>query len=439
MKKILTLIAAAAALVACSKNESSTQAVPDASRPVKFSVENLYSLTTKGEMADQSQVAIYAGAPISKDNVSMRVVMADGASSGTLTPEVANSLLWAVGQTTEATNFLAVYPYETERPLLGDTEDEKYIDYAITDAASVDYADYFLAAATSQAPGTGDTPAAVSLAFKHPFTKLVYHVNNSTDDSIFAVKISGIRQTGHLMFTTGTVTPTGDPIAAANAASLVLQEGTVDQYQTVVMPESAAVNPLVVVEMNSGAKYSFALGSAITLDAGKVYSANITLDGGHGTETSDRTTACSFTVTDWESVDSGEMNGTGVVEADKWWYLEGNIDEWGGTTDGNWSKHVPFHCEAATVWSVDFYYAATETDVDHGFKIRHAADLTDWTEAYGKDVVIASASVKGDGEGDDYLVQGLSTSGTNIRIDAPGNYRIKFYTDTHDFHIYKLD
>lgn len=435
-KTLLTVLALAGLLSACQKAKE-MPVVP--ARPVTFSVENLYSLETKADaIATGKHVAVYAGAPINKENVSFNVTMNENSTTaGTLTPTVTNSLLWGVGQTTQETKFLAVYPHETVRPLVGEAEAEKYIDYAIASAEDVAYAAEFLAAAASQAPGTGETPAKVALNFKHPFVKLVYNVTNTSDDAVASVKISGIRRTGHLMFATGAVTTTGEAVAANAAVTLnYLGEGS---YMTVVMPESTAVNPVITVVMASGAEYAFALAEGVALEAGKVYTAGIQITGSHGTEQSDRTVLGTFTVTDWTNVNAGSLTATGSTPAAKWWYLEGNIDEVTGTTDGNWGKHIPFKCVSATVWTVDFYYAATETDADHGFKIRYAADVSDWSEAYGKDVVIDADHVLAVGaDGDHYLVSGTSTSGTNIRISAVGKYRINFYTDTHDFHIYKI-
>ena len=434
MKKVFWALAAIAALASCQKKDEVKPYVGDTSRPVTFSVENIYALETKADpIGNGTKVGIYAGSPINRENVQFNVTMTT-ASAGTLAPVVTNSLLWGVGQTTQETRFLAVYPYANGRTLTDVSEDLKSFTYEISDAENVDYADKFLTAVALQAPGAGETPAKVALAFSHPFAKLVYNIDNQSDDYVADVKISGIHRDGKVMFVTGAAFPTGAALEPENAISLNVVTPN-ESYMTVVMPEGTPVNPAITITMISGAKYSYALASSTTLLAGKVYTASITLTGSHGTEESDRTLTGTFTVTDWENVNSGAMTGGISSEASKWWYLEGNIDEVGGTEDGNWNKHIPFKCVGSTIWQVDFYYAATETDVDHGFKIRYAADASDWSEAYGVDAVIASAGIDAEG----YLMQGLSTSGSNIRIDAVGNYRIRFYTDTHHFHIYKLD
>ena len=434
MKKILLAFAAVAALAACQKKDEMKPYVGDVSRPVSFSVENIYSLDTKADaIASGKKVGIFAGSPINKENVQFNVSMTS-ATAGTLSPVVTNSLLWGVGQTSQQTRFLAVYPYAEGLTLTDVSEDLKSFTYEISDAENVDYADKFLTAAAQQAPGSGDTPAKVALAFKHPFAKLVYNIDNQTDDYVADVKISGIHRNGKIMFVTGTATPTGALVEPEDAVSLNVVTPNAS-YMTVVMPEGVAVNPAITVTMVSGAKYAFALASGTTLEAGKVYTAAVTLTGGHGTEESDRTVLGTFTVTDWENVNAGAMTGGVVSDAAKWWYLEGNIDEVSGTTDGEWQKHIPFKCIGSTIWEVDFYYATTETDIEHGLKIRYAADASDWDDSWGVDTVIDAAEITAEGK----LIQGLSQGGSNIRINTPGKYRIHFYTDTHDFHIYKFD
>ncbi|MBO4635079.1 MAG: fimbrillin family protein [Bacteroidales bacterium] len=446
-RPVLFLIAVAAMLAGCSKSaEVQMSVVGDVNRPVQFTVSNIMTLDTKADaIGDGKYVAIYAGTPISTENVKMTVSMEAEASNGTLAPTVPNSLLWAVGQTTAATNFFAVYPWEETRPVVkpGDTEEEKaveanwYIDYSIDDtAASVDYADKFLSAAASQAPGTETTPATVALAFKHPFAKLVYNVTNTSDDFVKGLKVSGIRQTGKVMFTTGAVTTTGEAIAADDAVSLVANGE--NSWMTVVMPEASAVNPRVVVEMVSGAEYVFTLATPIALSAGKVYTATITITGTHGTDVSDRTVLGTFSVSDWEAVDSGALTGGVTTQAAKWWYIVGNIDEVSGTTDSNWSKNIPFKCTGEYSWEVSFYYAGT-TDASNGFKIRYASDAVDWTDAWSKDLVIDAAAVKAEGEEDPYLVTGNAQGVNNTRINTVGKYKIVFYPNTHDYHIYKIN
>ena len=444
MKKILLAFAAIAVLVSCQKKDEMKPCVGDSSRPVTFSVENIYSLATKADpIGNGTKVGIFAGDPINRENVQFNVTMTS-ASAGTLAPVVTNSLLWGVGQTTKATNFLAVYPWASGLSLVGVTEDVKSFSYEISDAENVDYADKFLTAAASQAPGTGETPAKVALAFRHPFAKLVYNIDNQSDDYIADVKISGIRRNGKIMFISGAAVPTGAVLDAENAISLNVVTPNAS-YMTVVMPESTPVEPAITITMVSGAKYSYALTSSTTLLAGKVYTASITIAGTHGTEESNRTLTGTFTVADWENVNAGALTGGISSEAGKWWYLEGNIDEIGGTEDGNWNKHIPFKCVGPTTWQVDFYYAGTDDNQTNGFKIRYAADASDWEEAYGMSEgnvwVIDVETVKAEGaEGDPYLVHSLTTEGgTNIAMTGHGNFRIKFFTDTHNFNIYKLD
>lgn len=444
-KKLLTILTLAAALVACNKESTLvTTPVPDVNRPVKFSVSNIAVVETKAEAIGNGKfVAMYAGAPIGVDNVQMTVSMEAEASNGTLAPTVVNSLLWAVGQTTQETKFLAVYPYETTRPLVGDTEETKYIDYSIEGEGSVEYADHFLAAAASQAPGTEETPATVALAFKHPFAKLVYTIDNQSDDFVAAVKISGIHQNGHLMFATGAVTTTGAAVAAD--APVALNAVSADSWYTVVMPESEAVNPVVTVEMVSGSKYTFRLSEGVALAAGKKYTAAIEITGTHGETVSDRTVVGTFTVTDWETVDTGDLTQNSQDLSPKWWYLSGNINKVNETTDTNWGGIIPFRCTGLDQWEIEFYYAGGTDENTNGFKLRYATGVTDWAEAWGMTAgetthwLIDAATVPAVGSEETYVVHSLTKeNGKNIRINAAGKFKIVFHPSENSFLLYKI-
>lgn len=439
MKRFFIAAALAAmAFVSCDKNEAVSQVSEDGSRQVEFTFSGLYTLTTKADpIADGKYVGIYAGAPISKDNVQMTVAM-ETATSGTLTPTTTNSLLWGVGQTTEATKFLAVYPYETTRPLVGDDEATKYIEYAVQDGAeSVSYANVFLTAAASQAPGTDAEKAKVALEMKHPFAKLVYNITNNSDDFVASASISGIHRNGHLSFATGAVTATGE--AENNVALIANGENS---WMTVVMPEEAAVNPTVKLTMTSGATYTFVLSAGVALQAGKVYTAAITISGSHGAEVSDRTVLGTFSVTDWAEVDAGAMNPDSNTNASAWWYITGNIDDVSGTVDQNWNKSIPFKCVSATDWQVDFYYAGTNDPATNGFKLILVGDTTTW---YGmspsNNWVINTEDVKAEGAEDPYLVHSLTSADGNVNIamNNHGKFRIRFTPSESKFYLYKLD
>ena len=141
MKKIILALAAIAALASCQKKDEMKPYVSDTSRPVAFSVENIYALETKADpIGNGTKVGIFAGAPINRENVQFNVTMTSP-SAGTLAPVVTNSLLWGVGQTTQETNFLAVYPWASGLSLVGESEALKSFTYEISDAENVEYAE----------------------------------------------------------------------------------------------------------------------------------------------------------------------------------------------------------------------------------------------------------------------------------------------------------
>ncbi|GEM_PF-5751308 len=446
-KAFVTILGLAACLVACNKAEKVAPAALDPNRPVQFTVSNIYSLETKAPLDGTSAVEVFAGDPINASNVKLTVKTYDAtAKTGTL--NTSNSLLWGVGQTDGSTNFFAVYPHEGSRTITKpeDTavESNWYLPYSISAASDVAYANDFLVAVASQKPGTSTETNKVALAFKHPFAKLVYNIDNTSDDYVVSATISGIRRSGNIGFTTGVVTATGDAIAAANAVALDVETaGT--KFWTVVMPDASNVNPVVVLTMGSGAKYTFKLnGTGMPLEAGKEYTATIPVTGSsHEVPVSDRAVYGTFTVTDWtpvaianESIISG-----GATEATNWWYIVGNIAKENETTDSNWGLHLPLQCVGEHQWEVKFYYAGTSDD-SNGFKIKYAPvanPTSDWSAAYGKNATIAVADITAAGEGGLLVTELILTGvGDGIRIDTKGKYRVRFYDDTHNFHIFKL-
>lgn len=446
-KAFVTILGLAACLVACNKAEKVAPAALDPNRPVQFTVSNIYSLETKAPLDGTSAVEVFAGDPINASNVQLTVKTYDAtAKTGTL--NTSNSLLWGVGQTDGSTNFFAVYPHEGSRTITKpeDTavESNWYLPYSISAASDVAYANDFLVAVASQKPGTSTETNKVALAFKHPFAKLVYNINNTSDDYVVSATISGIRRSGNIGFTNGTVTPTGTAVAAESPVALdVVTAGT--SFMTVVMPESSNVNPVVVLTMGSGAEYTFKLsGTGMALEAGKVYTATIPVTGTeHGETVSDRAVYGTFTVIDWTpvAIDKENIVSGGTTEATNWWYIVGNIAKENETTDSNWGLHLPLKCVGEHQWEVSFYYAGT-SDESNGFKIKYApvaSPSTDWTEAYGKNATIAAADVTAAGESG-LLVEGMYVTGVGdgIRIDTKGKYKVRFYDDTHNFHIFKI-
>ncbi|MBP5172601.1 MAG: hypothetical protein J6037_02730 [Bacteroidales bacterium] len=330
MKKIFAaILAVAAVFTACQKSEIKTP-VSDEARVVKFGMTNFYAFETKAALAASSHVAIYAGAPINLTNRDYTVATmptAEPAAAGTLN---GSSILWGVEQmgTDTDTKFFAMYPYENVAAR--DNFDQSHaLTYEIeATAESEAYAKDFLVDVVDQHPGADvENPNTVTFNLHHPFAMLRYVITNSSDDAIRKVEIYGVHKTGTLAYPTAAVTPSGDAIASGSPREMVL-ESTVDNVKTfysVIMPESAAINPTIKVTTWGGCTSTYSLSTPQTFLAGKTYTASITYSNIHTAVTSNRTLTAEFNVTDWSAAPAPTVGSqTGYAGNDgNWPFLKG--------------------------------------------------------------------------------------------------------------------
>ena len=346
MKKIfVAILAAAAVFAACNKAEIKTP-VSDEARVVKFGVTNFYTFETKAALAASSHVAIYAGAPINLTNRDYTVAtmpVAEPATAGTLS---GSSILWGIEQvgTNTNTKFFAMYPYENVTAR--DNFDQSHaLTYEIeATAGSEAYAKDFLVDVVDQHPGADvEHPNTVTFNLHHPFAMLRYVITNTSDDAIRKVEIYGVHKTGTLAYPTAAVTPSGDAIAVGSPREMVLEStaGNVLTFYSVIMPESAAINPTIKVTTWGGCTSTYALSAAQTFLAGKTYTASITYSNIHTAVTSNRTMTATFDVTDWTAASNptvGEQTGY-ENNAANWPLVNGQ-----GFTDASWETGLPMTC-----------------------------------------------------------------------------------------------
>lgn len=377
-KSFILILAAAATLVACQKSQVVTP--KENNRLVKFTTENLYQFDTK---AMTGSVKVWAGSPINSNSEY-------SISGSNLT---GGSLLWGVEQagTTTPSYFFAKYPY-----VAGDAfthTSAAYdcsIDVSTGDAKTIaiDAAVNLMVAATKAAPGTGEDPAAVAFSFKHPFAKLVYNVTNNSDDAVQFATISGVAWNGSIDYTetdadapqqlTVTATPTAARTTGAEASNEFMNGGwdsTAEKYvyYTISLP-AASMSPVITIKMYSGATYTYSLSSAITLEAGKIYTANITLGNthNHSSVTNNRTVTATFTETDWADAASqpslAVSDGYDASGITYWAYV--SASSYDGSTYNNFATKKPMSLVGDHLWKTTITFAAAGTDDVRKFKLR---------------------------------------------------------------------
>lgn len=374
MKKIFVTLLAAAALVACNKNE--TAPVEQTDDVVRFS-SNFQTYTVKSTALDDQTVKIVAGAPI---NQTVNATAADGK----LTP--ATEMHWVKDQE-EKTTFVSVYP--ADLTLSANNTIDSY-DLLFEGAQNFDFHSAVLTAAAKDV-----TPkTTVNFEYKHPFSMLLVTVDNQLEGTpaVTNVKVSDVAFTGSLDLVAGTVTPSQN-LAAANAT---LKDG---KYAVVIMPQSA--KPALTVTVGEK-NYHFVLNAAIDFKANKRYNATVTIKDDTPVIEEGEAVAFGFTVADWEDAE----DALNYVDVSEQWSVIGNIQ---GT---NWNTDFVM-AEGATpgILEVEISYNA-----DEEFKLRKAGS---WDLSAGMKDGVAYV---GDANWDTYL----TTSNNNIKLAEAGVYTLTF-------------
>lgn len=412
MKKALIFVLAAASIIAsCNKAEVKAP-VSESSRVVKFETANLYAFSTKTAIAADGVVGIYASSPAEGGaNASYTVKTMPGAeTNGTLE---GSAILWGIQQvgTNTASKFFAMYPYasSTER---GAFNESTPLAYSIKNDGDEEYAADFLVDVVEQAPGEDvENPAKVTFNLEHPFAKLRYVITNNSDDAIKSVAISGVKKTGTLTYSDAKLTATGDAVVDRNMP-LESSEGNVLTYYSVVVPETAAVNPTIKITTWTGATSTFSLSEAVVLSAGNVYTATITYNHSHAVATSNRTMTSEFAVTDWtgSNVTAGAEAGYTSSTAD-WPIIKGS------NFGSSWEQGLRMSCvgensfrKVITATGAVEFKIYTENGAWYGFSAT-TAEADDWTK----------------------ITTSTDSGAANItNIDAAGTYTVYFYSDSKE-------
>lgn len=375
MKKIIVLALAAAALVACNKNEIISE--PASDDIVRFS-SNLRTYTVKSATAlDGQTVKIVAGAPIGQ-------TVTATAADNKLTP--ATEMHWVKDQTA-TTTFTSVYPADIELTAAGKVDD---YDLLFEGVHNFVYHSAVLTAVASEV-----TPkTTVNFEYKHPFSMLLVTVDNQLEGTpaISNVNVSDVAFKGTLDVVNGSVAPEGT-LAAADAT---LSDG---KYGVIILPQSA--KPVLTVTVGEK-NYRFVLNDAVDFKANKRYNATITIKDNTPVVEDGEAVAFGFTVADWEDADD-VITYTDITEQ---WSVIGTIH---GT---NWDTDIVM-AEGATAGVLEAEITYQEGEE---FKLRKAAS---WDLSAGlKDGV----AYVGDANWDTYL----TTSNNNIKLAEAGVYTLTF-------------
>ena len=382
MKKIFVTLLAAAALVACNKNETAPMEQMD--DIIRFS-SNFQTYTVKSTALDNQTVKIVAGAPINK-------TVNAAAADGKLTPET--ELRWEKDQTM-TTTFVSVYPATIE---LSETNTVDNYDLLYNGAQDFNFHSAVLTAVAKDV-----TPkATVNFTYKHPFAQLLVTVDNQLEGTpaITNVNVSDVALAGTLNLVAETVTPS-TTLANVNAT---LKDG---KYGVIIMPQNAKP----VLNITIGDKnYKFVLDAAVDFAANKRYNATVTIKDNTPIIEEGEVVSFGFTVVDWETADDE------ITFKEE----EPTPDTWGVVgLGGDWDNDIALaEGETAGILEASITYKATDA-----FKLRANGS---WDVNAG---LKEGVEYVGDEKWDTFLMQ----DGSNIKLAAAGVYTITFNPETWVF------
>ena len=326
MKKIFAIALGVLALAACQREAQPVKTA--GTREVKFTT-TLNNYVVKAAEFEGS-VQIFAGDPINEATDA-----AIDATNSALTPTT--KIYWQDEQTA-TTTFGAYYPAPATQEGVASAFTYNLVREDGSDTQDFDYQNKYLTAfAKDVAPET-----AVSLAFSHPFVKLVVSVENNKTSAVGGVVIEGVPSKVDFDFAAGTAVTTDDRVTLIPTQQ---QDGS---YVAIIAPATA--QPVIKVTVGNDT-FVFALAAAVAFEANKVYTAEVVIPADAPAPTPGSEIAFGFTVADWAET-ATPLTYSDVTDA---WYVSGCV--YAGTTAPAtaWTEDIPM------VKGTDGKYSATVT------------------------------------------------------------------------------
>ena len=361
MKKIFAIALGVLALAACQREAQPVKTA--GTREVKFTT-TLNNYVVKAAEFEGS-VQIFAGAPINAAT-DAAIVPGTTETTGTLTPTT--KIYWQDEQTA-TTTFGAYYPAPASQEGVASAFTYNLIREDGSDTQDFDYQNKYLTAfAKDVAPET-----AVSLAFSHPFVKLVVSVENNKTSAVSDVVIEGVPSKVDFDFAAGTAVTTDE------RATLIPTQQQDGSYVAIIAPATA--QPVIKVTVGNDT-FVFALAAAVAFEANKVYTAEVSIPADAPAPTPGSEISFGFTVADWAET-ATPLTYSDVTDA---WYVSGCV--YAGTTapETAWAEDIPMVKGTDGTYSVTVTYdeslAADESG--KGFlihKVGYSAKYGTWPDS----------------------------------------------------------
>ena len=338
MKKILAIALGVLALASCAREAQPVKT--SGSREVKFTT-TLNNYVVKAAEFEGS-VQIFAGDPINEATDATI-----DATNNKLTPTT--KIYWKDEQTA-TTTFGAYYPAPATQEGIASAFTYNLVREDNSDTQDLDYQNKFLTAFAKDV--TPETE--VSLAFSHPFVKLIVAVENNKTEAISAVALEGVPSKVAFDFAAGTAATTEDRV------TLIPTDQQDGSYVAIIAPATA--KPVIKVTVGNDT-FVFALAAAVAFEANKVYTAEVTIPADAVPPTPGSEIAFGFTVTDWAET-ATPLTYADVTDT---WYISGSVYQGDTAPAKAWTEDIPLE-KTANGYTVTVKYDET-MEGDKGFKI----------------------------------------------------------------------
>ena len=416
MKKLFILaLAALCAFAGCNKEQATV--VPSKGGEVRFAT-NLNNYTVKSSLAENDQIGVFAGSPISRINVLGTVNSSKGVDFAS-----GEEIYWQAGQTA-ATTFVAYYPYAADCDAAA--ADPFKFTFSLTadqrTAEAVTASDLLTSVAADVAvPDDPATADPVTLTFIHQGSKFVVNVTKDITADVVSVEILDTKLTGVVDLENQTVTDhSGDatPIIAYRPNS------GANTFEAIILP-AEDIAPKIKVTVEGGTSYTYSMQGTMTFVPGKQYTATVNI-----ASLENPPEAVTFVVgdiTDWEVVATPLSYGEEPEVEMSGWSVIGQVN---GLTD--WSEDFPMtQINNGTnpedgIWEITFTVAEGPDENGNGgseFKIRWAGQWDD-PVSIGMDPSWWYADGKGD---NDEGLQLWQANSKNLKCKEAGTYKLTLF------------
>lgn len=335
---IISFISLAMALLLAGCTKEGSVPGPDVLKPVRFttsSVNEFVFKSTEGALATDDYIGVFAGSPISRNNVKMRV----NGSALEYTDD-ADRIYWTTGQTV-ASNFVAYEPWIADGSFSSLSDKQRVWTVNLDQSSDANFYASDLKVANVNVAAEAD----VDLVFNHILAKVTLTITSQLASSISQVELLNVISSGTIDLDDGSVSNPG-PTSTVVAHQKSFNSSTkVYEYEAIVIPQSGA-NPSIRITVDGGTTYTYTLSSTVNLTSGANATAAFTI-----LRPGLSAVFSSMSVSTWGngSAATVDTEHRSVVKQNNKWSMVGTFG-----VEGDWQEDV-YMSHSGDTWTVDVY------------------------------------------------------------------------------------